>query len=152
MSSDGISQFDLPEDVQVAPTAQQSALKELEIRLAKLEDRLASDELSEESKIRGLLINEIEQRILFRRFAVWTAIIIISFMVLLLVHGVHKYYWFKMVIIPQSIILAMFVTPIISITTLSVLLIIGAFRRFNDDDMSKVNVTSLASEIARTSM
>lgn len=152
MSSEGISQPDLPQDLQNAPTAQQMAFNEFEERIAKLEERLASDELSEESKIRGLLINEIEQRILIRKYAVWIAITIISFMALVLVHGIHEYFWFKMVVIPQSIILAMFVAPIVSITTLSVLLIIGAFRRFNDDDMPKVNVASLASEIARKSM
>lgn len=152
MTSEGAFKGEIPQDMQDAPTAQQNAFNEFEARIADLEARLANNDLSEESKIRGLLISEIKQRILIRRVAVTIAIAVILFMAYFLAHAVHKYFWLKMLLIPQSIIVAMLIAPIISITTLSVLLIIGAFRRFNDDDMPKVNVASLAAELARKSM
>jgi hypothetical protein len=43
----------------------------------------------------------------------------------------------------------MFLAPITSITAVTIVVMIGAFRRFRDDDMDNVNVTSLAGEAVK---
>jgi len=40
--------------------------------------------------------------------------------------------------------MVMFVAPIVSITTITVMLFIGAFRQFKDSDMDNQNLVSVA--------
>jgi hypothetical protein len=54
--------------------------------------------------------------------------------------------------VPASLAISLFVAPIVSITAITVALIIGAFRRFRDDDLQDVNVsgmTTAATQVAR---
>ncbi|WP_109614080.1 hypothetical protein [Pseudaminobacter salicylatoxidans] len=144
----GDSPPQLPQDLD-ATSAQKAANAELEARIAQLEEQLAMSDLSWEWQSRRLLMSEIRQRINARRIATGVAIIAIIFMAALVAHSTHKFFWLHFITIPQSVAIAFVLGPIISITTLSVVLLIGAFRRFKDDDMDKVSVGSLATEAIR---
>ena len=52
--------------------------------------------------------------------------------------------------VTSSFAVAMIVTPIISITTISVFLLIGAFRKFDEKDMSPSGAVSTANGAAKT--
>ncbi|MBI1620325.1 hypothetical protein [Aquamicrobium zhengzhouense] len=132
--------------------AEPAALAEYEARLASLEDRLAQEQLTQEGKARDLLIKEIEQRITNRQTAISIAVVVMIFMAMLLGHVTHSFYWGRLIVVPQSVAIAMFLAPVISITTLAVVLIVGAFRHFKDRDLSNVSLGSLAAEAARNSM
>ncbi|PYE22679.1 hypothetical protein C8J32_11036 [Rhizobium sp. PP-CC-3A-592] len=60
-------------------------------------------------------------------------------------HAAHHYFGGPLVLIP----IAMFRAPLVSVTTITVMLLIGAFRRFKDDDMDKINIQSLAAEAVK---
>lgn len=135
-----------------ASAGQPAALAEYEERLARLEERLAEEQLTQEGKARDLLIKEIEQRITNRQTAITIAVVVMIFMALLLGHVTHSFYWGPVMVVPQSVAIAMFLAPVISITTLSVVLVVGAFRHFKDRDMSNVSLGSLAAETVRNSM
>ncbi len=78
------------------------------------------------------------------------SIVAMAFMGYVLGHGVHTYFWGPFVLVPQAVAIAMFIGPVASITTITIMLLIGAFRRFKDDDVDHVNVPSLAAEAAKT--
>lgn len=146
---------DLPPEIPQEPNGQDPIAETLagyEERVARLEDALAQNELSHESEERYLLISEIRQRILMRKIAVGTALIVVIFMAGVLMHATHSFFWGRFVVIPQAIAIAMFIGPIVSITTLAVVLMVGAFRRFKEEDMNNVSVGSLAAEATRNSM
>lgn len=146
---------DLPPDIPQEPNSQDPIgvkLAGYEERVARLEAALERDELSHEWKARDLLIAEIRQRILMRRVAVWTALFVMVFMAVVLMHATHSFFWGRFVVIPQAIAIAMFIGPIVSITTLAVVLMVGAFRRFKEEDMNNVSIGSLAAEATRNSM
>lgn len=141
----------LPQDL--PPEAKESAAsREFERRISDLEEKISQEQLSQEAKARDLLIKEIEQRIENRQIAIAIAVVVMIFMAGVLAHATHSYYWGRLIVVPQSVAIAMFLGPIISITTLSVVLIVGAFRHFQDKDMSNVSLGSLAAEAARNSM
>ncbi|WP_085032292.1 hypothetical protein [Ensifer aridi] len=132
------------------PPAEASALGELERRIADLEQNADLAELSAEARHRDLLISEIKQRIRMRYAAFGISIVAMAFMGYVLGHGVHTYFWGPFVLVPQAVAIAMFIGPVASITTITIMLLIGAFRRFKDDDVDHVNVPSLAAEAAKT--
>lgn len=132
--------------------ARLAASAEFERRLSEVENKLASEQLTQEGKARDLLIKEIEQRIANRHLAIAIAVVVMIFMAGILGHATHSFYWGRLIVVPQAVAIAMFLGPIISITTLSVVLVIGAFRHFKDKDMSNVSLGSLAAEAARNTM
>jgi uncharacterized membrane protein len=118
-------------------------------RLALLEERAALGSLTAEAQYRDLLISEIQQRINVRHWVIGIAMLVMVFMGGIITHAAHHYFWGPVVLIPASVAIVMFLAPVVSITTITVMLLIGAFRRFKDDDMDKVNVTSLAAEAVK---
>ncbi|SFJ56910.1 hypothetical protein SAMN03080618_03336 [Aquamicrobium aerolatum DSM 21857] len=135
-----------------AGVATSAASAEFERRIADLEERLAQQQLTQEGKARDLLIKEIEQRISNRQLAILIAVVVMIFMAGVLAHATHSFYWGRLIVVPQSVAIAMFLGPIVSITTLSVVLIVGAFRHFKEKDMSNVSLGSLAAEATRNSL
>ncbi len=116
-------------------------------RIEKLEEKIEAGALGVEAKHRSLIINEIKQRILVRYSSVAIAVGGILFMGVILSHAAHHYFVANhFILVPPLVVVAMFVAPIISITTITIMLLIGAFRRFKDDDMDNIDVSSLASE------
>lgn len=100
--------------------------------------------LDDNAKHRGLLIDEIRQRIRMRRWIAIFSIIVIIAMAAFATHSVHEYFWGHFVFIPSSLAIALFFAPIVSITTITIMLLIGAFRRFKDEDMDRVDMKALA--------
>lgn len=133
-------------------TPDSSVISELERRLADLELQTDVAKLSGEAKYRDLLIEEIQQRINMRYWVVLISIIVMLFMAGALTHAAHEYFWGSFLTIPQAVAIAMFLAPIISISTITIMLLIGAFRRFKDDDVDRVNIPSLAAEAAKSGM
>lgn len=142
---------ELPQDV-LHVRLETDEVEALQNRLAELEDAIARDSLSQEWQTRQLIIDEIRQRIRMRTIAVSVVVVIILFMAGILAHAVHKFFWWRLVVVPYSLAIAMFLGPIVSITTLAVVMVVGAFRRFKDEDLGKVSLASLTAEATRTSM
>lgn len=130
-------------------TLAHDAVSELERRIARLELEGDSARLSDESTHRGLLISEVRQRIRMRYTAFGLAVVTMIFMGVTVWHTVHSYFWGSLITVPQSVAIVMFLAPITSITAITIVVLIGAFRRFRDDDMDNVNVTSLAGEAVK---
>lgn len=122
----------------------------IESRLAALEQKMDEAALSAEAQHRDLLISEVKQRIRVRYFTVGIAVIAICFMAIALAYAAHHYFWGPFVLVPPAVAIAMFVSPLVSITTITIMLLIGAFRRFKDDDMDNINVASIAGEAMKT--
>ncbi|OLP57941.1 hypothetical protein BJF93_13980 [Xaviernesmea oryzae] len=118
----------------------------LEARIAALEEKMDAAALSAEALHRDLLISEVKQRIRVRYFTVGIAVTVIVFMAAAMMHAAHHYFWGAFVLIPPAVAIAMFVAPLVSITTVTIMLLIGAFRRFKDDDMDNINVASITAE------
>lgn len=125
------------------------AMSELERRIARLELEGDNARLSDESTHRGLLISEVRQRIRMRYTAFGLAVLTMVFMGVTVWHTVHSYFWGSLITVPQSVAIVMFLAPITSITAITIVVLVGAFRRFRDDDMDNVNVTSLAGEAVK---
>ncbi|CDM57214.1 hypothetical protein [Rhizobium favelukesii] len=133
-----------------APPSTEGEINSLDVRLAQLELKIDEARLSGEAKHRDLLISEVRQRIRVRYWVVIIAMVAMFFMGVVLSHAAHHYFWGPVVIIPPAVAIAMFVGPIISITTITIVLLVGAFRRFKDDDMDQINVASIAAEATKS--
>jgi hypothetical protein len=133
-----------------AAPSTEGEINSLDSRLAQLELKIDEARLSGEAKHRDLLISEVRQRIQVRYWVVCIAMLAMLFMGVVLSHAAHHYFWGPVVIIPPTVAIAMFVGPIISITTITIVLLVGAFRRFKDDDMDQINVSSIAAEATRS--
>lgn len=145
----------MPDDLPPAPPeepadAGEKIFAELEQRIAELELQRDLGRLSAEGKARELFVREISQRIWIRWVAICLAVAVMVFMGCVLWHAVHAYFWGPFVTVPQSVAIAMFLGPIVSITTITVMLAIGAFRKFRDDDVGPVGASTLAAEGAKS--
>lgn len=105
-----------------------------------------------DNEYRDLLIADIKQRMRFRAVAVWTAL---ATLLLLGVYAFSAFYHVAYVDArltlpwgglksPTSVVLV--AAPIIAVSTITAMLLVGAFRRFKEDDADKIDVKSLAME------
>lgn len=140
---------EIPQPPRESLTSKNTEESFLEGRIAKLEAKLEANELSTEGKYRALLITEIRQRIFVRYAAVVVSCIVIALMVGIDLYAAHRYFWGHFILVPTAAVIAMFVAPIVAISTITIMLLIGAFRRFKDDDMDNVNIPSLAVEASK---
>lgn len=119
------------------------------------EEEILSQELSDatvDNAYRDLLINDIKQRMRFRTVAVRTTLITL---VLLGVYAFSAFYhvahvdtrnylpWVGLET-PTSVVLI--VAPIVAVSAITAMLLLGAFRRFKEDDADKIDIKSLAIE------
>ena len=81
---------------------------------------------------------EAGQRFWLKWFAVGTGAIVVTAMACLLTHLVHMVFWGPILLVGSAFSVAMIVAPIASITTITVAIFVGAFRRFDDKDASKL--------------
>ena len=123
------------------------AFEQLRQRVVELEERAETDDVSLEAQHRQLLIQEIEQRIQFRQLVLILGVAVMVAMVMIIAHGMHKIMWFHFVTVPETYAVVLILAPTISVTTVMVTLLIGAFRRFKDGDAD--NIPSLAVEGVR---
>jgi hypothetical protein len=90
--------------------------------------------LEAEAKAKEHLNREADQRYFLRWLAVASCLAIIIGMGYLLSHVVHKLMTLNTFGAPSAYIVAVYVAPIVSMSTLSISLLIAAFRGFKDSD------------------
>lgn len=106
------------------PTDDAPSRTELEFELLEAERALST-----------LLHREINQRYRIKWIAVTTGVVVILGMAGALAHLVHMVFWGPFLFANAAFTVAMIVAPIVSITTITVALFVGAFRRFEDKDL-----------------
>ncbi len=91
--------------------------------------------LEAEAALRRLARREIVQRYVIKWVAVITGVVVIVGMAGILWHLVHAVFWGPFIFTGPAFSVAMIVTPILSITTITVTLFVGAFRKFEEKDL-----------------
>lgn len=109
-------------------------VRQLRERLSDLEERVSSGEMSLEDQLRTLLIREAEQRIQIRQFVLIIGVVVLVLMAILGAHAMHKVMLGSLLTVPRSYAIALIIAPVASITTITVALLVGAFRRFKESD------------------
>ncbi|MFC5586534.1 hypothetical protein ACFPOD_15575 [Nitratireductor kimnyeongensis] len=94
--------------------------------------------LKTEAALRILSKREIGQRYIIKWVAVGAGVLVIFGMALALWHMMHNIFWGPFVFVTPALSVAMIVAPVISITTITVALFVGAFRKFDDKDLDTV--------------
>lgn len=112
-------------------------------RIAELEAEREDEALSAEAEHSLLLRREVRQRIRMRYAAVGISTAVIIMMACFALHSLNLYFVGPFVLISPSLAIAMFLAPIISITTVTIMFLLGAFRRFKDDDIEKINAQAV---------
>lgn len=112
-------------------------------------EQLEYELLEAEAAIRSLVHREISQRYIIKWVAVITGVLVIFGMALALYHFAHNLFLEGQTTVSPSLSIVMFVAPVLSITTITVALFVGAFRKFEEKDLESVGsgVTSAASLI-----
>jgi|GEM_PF-4572452 len=123
------------------------AFDHLRKRIFELEDRFAEKDTSLDDQHRRLLIREIEQKIQLRQLMVVVAIAVLIVMSLTLAHGMHKVMWGPFLTVPRMYAVALVAAPIVSITTIMTVLLVGTFRGVKDRDSE--SLASAASDALR---
>ncbi|MDX3976139.1 hypothetical protein [Shinella sp.] len=140
------------EPVKTANADLDKVLDEVSQRLSMLEATSDAAGLSAEAEYKALLKKEIQQRIDVRNWVIVIAIVVLIFMGGMLTHTAHSIYRTHQFDLAPSVLIALYLAPIVSITTITVMLLFGAFRRFKDDDMDRVSSLSLAAEVAKSTL
>lgn len=125
-------------DPLIPQVSEEDATKELNrVRdnLLALEARVAAKEMSVSDHLRNIEIKEAEQRIEIRQFVLIICVSVIVFMGILAAHTSHRVMVEWVLTVPRSYAIAVVVAPIVSITTITVALLFGAFRRFKASDL-----------------
>jgi len=122
-----------------------------EIRLEK-----ESQILSSEAQEKELLVKEINQRIKIRRWTLVLAVIVILFMLGFLVCAMNRYFtdypFGSFVFVHSSIVVVLVVTPIMSVSAITVTILIGSFRISKHKNSGGVDMTYLANEAAKSAL
>jgi hypothetical protein len=126
-----------------------SELQTMERRLAELEARLEADGLGWESEYRKKLLREVDQRMQFREIS----FVVAAFVLI----GLAFFAWAGFNVIAShtgsveaatgAFKIGLFVTPVVAISAITVMLVIGAFRKPKDDD--EVSLPNLLTEVVR---
>ena len=98
-------------------------------------DELEFELLEAEAALRRFNHREVRQRYIIKWLAVISGLIVIVGMSGILWHLVHNAFWGPFLFASPAFSVAMIVAPITSITAITVVLFIGAFRRFEDKDI-----------------
>jgi hypothetical protein len=106
-----------------APAAANQRLNDIELRL-----------LDEGAKAKENLNRKADQRFMLRWLAVGTAMFLIIAMLCMLFHVVHQLLFMHAFKAPPILLVATYVAPIVSMTTLAIALMVAAFRGFKDGD------------------
>lgn len=99
----------------------------------KLELRL----LTAEASLMEISAKEAGQRHLIRWIAVLTGLVVIVVMFSLVGHALHRINWWPVFRPSTAFMIVIVVGPVASITTITIALFIGAFRKFEDKDTER---------------
>jgi hypothetical protein len=97
-------------------------------------DKLEADLLASEAKLLRLAGKEAGQRHVIRWIAVSTGLVVIAGMFGVLYHTLHMISWWPWLRPPSTFMIVIVAGPVASITTITVALFIGAFRKFEEKD------------------
>ncbi|SDW76940.1 hypothetical protein SAMN05444358_1011709 [Ruegeria halocynthiae] len=98
-------------------------------------EELEYELLEAEAAISKLARREIGQRYAIKWIAVVSGVVVIVGMAAILWHLVHSAFWGPFLFASPAFSVAMVVAPITSITTITVALFVGAFRKFEEKDL-----------------
>ncbi|GEM_PF-799727 len=129
-----------------------ATIDDLRKRISELEAKSELQSLTAEADYKKLLVNEIKQRIRMRYASFVAAGIVLAFMAVFAWCSVDRYFLGHFVFIPPSLAIALIVAPVACISAVTIAILFGAFRRFKDDDLDKVNVTSIATEALKSTV
>ncbi len=118
--------------------------KVLEDRIAALELRLEERDNDQDDEQRKLLIAEIRQRMHFRFATMCVAAFVLTYMLVYAYCAYSKIVSWWHLTLPAPVAVALIAVPIFSATSITALMLFGAFRRFREDDPEKVSQNSLA--------
>ena len=129
----------------------------VESRLARLEALIEGNQLTAEAielqehrnQRHESLIEDQKQRRDMRKNVLWLALLVIGFMAVLIVVDICLAARDMQGQIDGSVRIALFVSPIVSITTIMIFLLVGAFRGFREKDMENLPVSTIAREAGR---
>lgn len=119
-----------------------------EDRLIALELLLEKRDNDQDDEHRKLLIAEIRQRMHFRFATMCVAAFVLVCMLVYAYCAYSKIASWWHVSLPSPVAVALIAVPIFSATTITALMLFGAFRRFKEDDPEKVSQNSLAAMAA----
>ena len=94
--------------------------------------------LEAESKLAKLNISEARQRIWIRYAALSLGIVVILAMFGMMYHLSHELFWGSLIHGGRSYSAVIIAAPTLCITTVTVAVLVGAFRRFRDEDAETV--------------
>ncbi|MDA3857048.1 MAG: hypothetical protein PF480_02100, partial [Roseovarius sp.] len=86
------------------------------------------------AKSKENLNREADQRFSLRRLAIFVAVLLIVGMGAILWHGTHRIFSPQYFDVPAPYVVAIFVAPILSMTTLAIGILVAAFRGFSARD------------------
>lgn len=113
-------------------------------------EELEFELLEAEALLRRTVRREVGQRYAIKWVAVITGLLVIAAMAFALTHLVHSVFWGPFVFASPAFTVAIIVAPIASITTITVALLIGAFRKFEEKDIETMgNGMASAASFAR---
>jgi|AntRauTorcE11898_2_1112593.scaffolds.fasta_scaffold05951_5 hypothetical protein len=118
-------------------------------RLAGLEEKIEAHEFGKEAEQRALLIDEIHQRIRIKWISLIAGYVIIAFLIILISSVASATIFFGYVKVAPAVIVAALIAPILAMTAITAILLVGAFRSLRDSDIEKVNMPSLTAEAIR---
>lgn len=122
-------------------------------RVSQVEDKLTEiiegDQLGKGDELRNSELSDKSQHRWLQWIAVGVSVIVILGFSCLLYHLTHKIFLGTQSELPDSVLVAMFVTPIVSITTITIFLLIGVFRKFKDKGIDNIPVSNLVREVGR---
>lgn len=101
-------------------------------------ERLELRLLEAEAQLKEHGNREAGQRYWLKWFAVLLGAIVVVAMAALLTHLVHMVFWGPILLARSAFSVAMIVAPIASITTITVAIFVGAFRKFEDKDVKQL--------------
>lgn len=100
-------------------------------------------------KLRNSELADRRQRRLLRALAFTLGALMIGGLAGLFVHVSHQLAGGILAGLDPSVQLALFVTPIVSATTITIFLLIGAFRGFRERDLERIPTTDMVKEVSR---
>ena len=98
-------------------------------------DQQEFDILKRDSELKRLEHRDKSQRYTIKWIAVVAGVVVILCMFGILAHMFHHVFWGPIIFTSPALSVAMVVSPIVSITTITVAIFIGAFRKFDDKDL-----------------
>lgn len=94
-----------------------------------------ADRVKAEATLARLINREFGQRYLIRWLAVFAGTAVVLGMAALLWHVVHGIILWRIFFVSPAFSVAVIVAPVVSVTTITVALFVGAFKKFEDKDL-----------------